>query len=112
MRIIIIALIAVALTACGKNKSSESAGPETLDTPKMDCERVITGELHCQGKDPLDPNGVPATCSYYTNGTRQFHNGTLTSADAYDCGMINGERCFYFQHQPSGDDLLEDVVCQ
>jgi hypothetical protein len=100
--------------ACGEDKGQNvSSSYASLDVPKMSCV-TVGDEIHCQGIDIADPNGVPSGCSEYAQGNRQFLNGTLASATAYDCGyrFDTGLRCFYFWHEPNGDDLIEDVVCQ
>lgn len=111
MRPILIALLF--LSACAKPPKDSSLLPETaLDVAKMTCAQV-GDQIHCQGNDSNDPNGVPDGCYEYAHGNRQFLNGVLATSTAYDCGYhYRGLRCFYFVHEPLADALIEDIVCQ
>lgn len=112
IKIVTVSILCSTLIACGKKDTSSDTQALDLDLPKMSCVDV-DAEIHCQGIDSNDPNGVPSGCFYYAQGNRLFLDGTLTTATAYDCGIRNrGLRCFYFMHEPNSDALIEDVICQ
>lgn len=113
MRLILITLLLT--TACAKApKDSSPISEQALDVAKMSCAQV-GAEIHCQGLDANDPNGIPNSCKYYAKGHRQFLNGELATSEAYDCGYhYGGLRCFYFVHEPDAQwpAVIEDIVCQ
>lgn len=113
MRLIII--LALFLTACANSPNPNSPVVEVaLDIPKMAC-NTVGDQIHCQGLDANDPNGVPSGCYEYANGNRQFLNGELATSTAYDCGYhYDRLRCFYFVHEADAltPFVIEDIVCQ
>jgi hypothetical protein len=84
------------LAACGHGKSENEVSLSVASIPDANCHIYTEGGL---------PNG---------EGSHQFINGPLTQAQAWDCGIRDGKRCFYFIHYSDSTYPIEyhDTICQ
>lgn len=98
------AVLCLGLTACADPKASEGSqsaqafpGYECVDDPDE------AGAIVCKIDASYKNN-----CTYLniSGGVHEFLNGQVQLADAYDCGVITGMRCHYFE-----SSTQKEMVC-
>lgn len=90
MRLILIIIAFLGLTACGESKDSQKDGLSVATIPDSACTQLFTG-------------------------TRLFCNGQETTSQAWDCGVRDGKMCSYYIHYEDpaipGDEGFSDTIC-